>query len=169
MWVQNHSQILSSKEAATFPQSQTPPEDMAAVCPFSCLRLLDSWIYSPCCSRLTASRAQPVCPNFGAIPHSTGDAAMWQTGISMLQPMGCRGMGSWRWKRCDGMGRDTVLAQLVPAPSRPAGFSQRFPLPVSRGVSLAPKPSPLSPQHELRRPHKPEAGSGSGSECTRQI
>lgn len=49
------------------------------------------------------------------------------------------------------------------------GFPSGFPLPASRGVFLALKPSPLSPQHELRRPHKPEPGSGSSSECTRQI
>lgn len=48
-------------------------------------------------------------------------------------------------------------------------FLSGFPLPASRAVFLAPRPSPLSPQHELRRPHKPEAGRGSGSECTRQI
>lgn len=51
----------------------------------------------------------------------------------------------------------------------PLGFPGGFPLPASRGVFLAPKPSLLSPQHELRRPHKPEAGSRSGSECTGQI
>lgn len=54
---------------------------------------------------------------------------MWKTGISILQTTGCRGTGSWRWKRCDGMGRDAVLAGLVPAPSPPALFSQRVPPP----------------------------------------
>lgn len=39
---QIHGQILSSKEAATFPRSfKAPAEDRAAVCPSSCPRLLD--------------------------------------------------------------------------------------------------------------------------------
>lgn len=54
---------------------------------------------------------------------------MWKTGISILQTTGCRGMDSWRWKRCDGTGRDTMLAQLVPAPSRPTRFSRWVPPP----------------------------------------
>lgn len=104
------------------------------------------WIctsWPPCCSRHAAPGTQPVCLNvslgmahfgFGseAIPHAMGDTPLYRGQISEnshFHPSHheWRRMNLRRWKRCEGMGRDTMLARLVPGPSRPTGFSRWVP------------------------------------------